>query len=301
MGCGEAGGKVTPVEPGDITTQTTDIVTAIQVGPTTNPIAGVQKDFFTEVSLGNVPGYTKVNKFGRNAAVTGATFEVVSLSGLYPTPTTAVSLEFVSSSSADALDQAGMHEIQIQGLDANWAHQATTVAAHATNGQTAVAIPGTWLRVYRAFVTQSGTYATSAAGSHVGTITIRLASAGATYCLIDSTLFPRGQSETAAYTIPLGKTAIVTGTRVSVSGVTTTKTTNMIFFQRPLANDVTTSFTGVIREILTYTGLTNGQYSRSPSPAWGPFVGPCDLGFLARVSSGTGEIEAEFDLILIDT
>jgi hypothetical protein len=300
MGCGEAGGKVTPVEPGDIVDQTTDIVAAIETGPTLIPQVAAL-DFHDDVAFGHIPGYYKVNKFGRNPAVTGATYEVVSLGGLYQTPTTAQVLEFVSSSTVDALDQNGMRELTIQGLDASWEEQIVTVAAHATNGQTAVPVPGTWLRVYRAYVSSSGLYASSITGSHIGTITIRGTGGGVWWCGIDAADFPRGQSETAAYTVPLGKTAIVHDTRVSVSGVTTTKTTNVIFFQRPNANDVTTPFGGIMREISTFTGLDNGQYSRGPAPPWGKFTGPCDIGFLAKVSSGSGEIECEFDMVLEDT
>ena len=272
MGCGDTGGKVTP-----------------------------GRDFHDEVSFGHLSQFSKVNKFGRNPIVGNAAYEVVSISGLYPTPTSPVSLEFISGDAADAVDDVGMHSLTIIGLDANWAEQTTTVAAHATDGTNAVAVPGTWFRVYRAYVASSGTYASVSAGSHVGTITIRVAGAGGTYCVIDATSFPRGQSETGAYTVPLGKTALVHQTRISVSGVTVNKVTNVIFFQRALANDVTTPFTGVMREVTSYTGLLNGQYSRDPAFPLGPFIGPCDLGFLAIVSGGTGEIEAEFDMILEDT
>jgi len=255
----------------------------------------MSRDFYLDVAQGNIAKHSLIHKFGRNSSV-GTSFAPVCDGGVYPTPTTAVSLEFISNDAADALDDTGMHEITIVGLDANWAEQTVVVAAHATNGTTAVAITGTWLRVYRAYVSKSGTYASASSGSHVGQITIRVASGGATYAVISNTDFPRAQTECGAYTVPLGHTAYVLGAIVNIDS---NKTADVLFFQRPFANDVSSSYNGTMRTVFELGSIAGGEEAVEPKSPMGPFVGPCDLGFLGKVSATTGEIDVDFELLLI--
>lgn len=69
-------------------------------------VAPVSSDFLTEVALGRVPGFSVVHKFGRNSSI-GSSFEPVTASGVYQTPTSAASLEVVSSSATDENPSAG--------------------------------------------------------------------------------------------------------------------------------------------------------------------------------------------------
>lgn len=252
-----------------------------------------------DIKRGLSTGIDVVNKFGSNASV-GTSWTPITSAGVYQTPTAAVSLEFVSSDTGDALDDVGAHEITVEGLDANFNAQTVATAAHATDGLTAVAITGTWTRVFRAYVSKSGTYATSAAGSHVGTITIRVASAGATYAQIPlSTSFPLGQSLIGAYTIPTGYTGYVFMDDISVD---TGKTVDVAFFARENADDVSSSYTGTMRVKSLVTGLNGGTpFNRTGAKTpLGPFTGPCDLGFMGLVSTGTAEISVEFEVWLVN-
>lgn len=246
--------------------------------------------FLIEVAKGNVPKHSLVNKFGAGNLTT--TLLPIDQDNTYKTPTTPVSLEFVSSSANDTSAGTGARQITIVGLDANWAEQTVTLT---TNGTTAVALTGTWLRLYRWYVSQSGTYATESAGSHAGTLTIRVAGAGATWSTIPITPFPVGQSQIGIYTIPIGYTAQLLAKNIFVDS---TKTADIYFFQRPLANDVTTPFTGTMRLFEREIGVTGGFELITPAPK-GPFVGPCDVGFMGKVSAGTGECSVEFQLLLI--
>ena len=252
-------------------------------------------DFFTEVALGNVGGHSLLHKFGSGNV--GTTLVPVATALVYRTPIAPVSLEFVSSSASDALNSTGAFEITFIGLDANWAEQTVVMAAHATNGTTAVAITGTWLRLYRWYVSQSGAYATQTVGSHVGTLTARVAGAGETWSQISILPFPMGQSEIGIYTIPLGKTAYLLSKDILVDG---TKEANVVLFQRPLANDVTTPFTGALRVIEHEVGISK-SYSKTYVSPRGPYVGPCDIGFMASIATGNSEISVEFELLLVDT
>lgn len=248
------------------------------------------KDFLIEVAKGNVPKHSIVSKFGAGNLTT--TLLPVSQDSTYPTPTTAVSLEFVSSSANDTSAGTGAREVTVIGLDANWAEQTVTVT---TNGTTAVALTGTWLRLYRWYVSQSGTYATESAGSHAGTLTLRVAGAGATWSTITTTPFPAGQSQIGAYTIPIGYTAYLLSKNMFVDSA---KSADLYFFQRTLANDVTSPYTGIMRIFQREVGVSGGYELITPSPK-GPFVGPCDIGFMGKISSGTADCSVEFQLLLI--
>lgn len=248
-------------------------------------------------------GFTVVHKFGRNEAV-GTSWEPVSFGGVYPCPTAAVSLEFVSAAAGDALNGVGMHELTVIGLNASWAEQTVTTAAHATDGTTAVAISGTWLRVYRAYVSQSGTYGNPGANSHVGDITIRVASAGATYATIDEangsdTDLARGQTEIGFYTVPTAKTAYISSWALTVEPGQTTQPT-VALMQRPNADDVSSSFTGAWRTVWNAVAIDVPVAIRPATPI-GPFVGPCDIGFIALGGATAATVECDFEILLLDT
>ena len=252
------------------------------------------KDFLLEVAKGNVPGHSIVHKFGHDEAI-GTSFAPIAHSGVYPTPTAAVSLEFVSDSTADALDDTGAHEITIVGLDASWAEQEVVIAAHATDGLTAVAITGTWLRVYRAYVSKSGAYADAATGSHVGNITIRVSGAGATYGVIDATGFPNGQTEIGAYTVPTGYEAYILSVHLHVASA---KNIDFLGFKREAADDVASSYDGIMR-LFFQAHDVNADEDLNPKVPYDGFTGPCDIGFLAKVATGTGSAGVDFEILLV--
>jgi len=255
-------------------------------------------DLKTDIALGNITNYSFVHKFGRNANVSTSLVPVCD-SGGYQTPTSAVSLEFVSSSASDALNSTGMHELTIEGLDANWNLQTVTTAAHATNGTTAVAVSGTWLRVFRAYVSQSGAYANvvTPTPSHIGTITIRVASAGATYATIPTldTNFGGGQSLIGWYTVPAGYTAYLLS-EVYSSDVATNKTTNFYLMKRENANDTTSSYTGTLRVQQAIIG-TDGTHSYEHQ-SLESFPQYTDFGFMALASAAT-DASVEFEILLV--
>lgn len=82
-------------------------------------------------------------KFGKNEDVDSQDGEVLlwSVGTTYPYQTTAQSLELTSSSVTDT-----GQDVIVQGLDENWDLQKVTVT---TNGTGTVALPGSWIRVYR--------------------------------------------------------------------------------------------------------------------------------------------------------
>ena len=149
-----------------------------------------------------------VHKFGMNLAVTAGDDiwdGEAAYTGWAASPFVA---EVVSSSAADDVGQNNAHTIRVFGLDANFDPQAADVTL---NGEGVVDITGlTWRRIFRAYITSSGSGQTNA-----GNITIRIDDAGATIAMITAGY---GQTEMAIYTIPRGYTGMLFTSDVEVKG-----------------------------------------------------------------------------------
>jgi hypothetical protein len=247
--------------------------------------------FELDTAIGRVSGQTAFNKFGRNESV-GTTIEPVSTGGVYPTPTALTSLEIVSSSSNDTSAGTGARTVTIIGIGTNYAEVSETVTM---NGITAVALANQYYRVYRAYVATSGTYASSTAGSHAGTLTIRVSGAGATWAsigLIDG--LGRGQTQIASYTVPASKKLYILSLDFSIENG---KAISLYLFQRTNIDTVSAPFAPlrVLREYTLSTGTNRIQLDY-------PLIinEKTDVGFMAETSSGTGSLSVQFDGVLID-
>lgn len=248
-------------------------------------------EFLIDVARGLVDGHSIVQKFG--AGNVGTSLASTTQSGVYQTPIAATALEFVSDDANDTSAGTGAQEITITGLNSNWEEVTQTIE---TNGTTAVALGTNLIRLYRWKVSRSGTYANASTGSHVGELTIRVSGAGATWSIIPASVFPVGQSQIGAYTIPAGKRGYLLGKLVFTD---TSKTADVYMFKRLNADDVVTPYTGVMTITEREVGISGGfdHHFKVPKVLG---EGPCDVGFMAKVSSGTAEVSVEFELLLID-
>lgn len=145
-----------------------------------------QIDLRFDIGRGLFSNVSHVHKFGFNPDVdSNSDPETVwSAGGLYPWSSLATTqtLYCLSTSASDTMD------LEIQGLDENYALQTETVTL---TGTTAVTTTNTFIRVFRM----------SAAGN-VGTVTARVTSAsGTVVAQIDA---GKGQTLMAVYTIPAG-------------------------------------------------------------------------------------------------
>ena len=256
---------------------------------TTNAV--IVEDILFKIASKEIDGYHAVHKFG--AGELTSIMKPISQGGFYRVPTTPTSLEFVSDDVDDTYLGAGARQITITGLDSSWEEVTFTIN---TSGTTAVALPIDLLRVYRWYVSSSGTYATQTVASHQGELELREVGGGQTWSIIPNSPFPVGQSEIGVYTIPKGKTGYLLSKFMFTD---TTKTADIFFYGRCFADDVTTPYSGTMRLVEREIGLTEGQSITYQIPK-GPFVGPCDIGFMGRVSSGTVDVSVEFELIVID-
>ncbi len=248
------------------------------------------RDFLIEVAQGNVPNHAIVNKFG--ASLVGTTLQPITNSGTYQTPTTAQALELVSDDANDNVAGTGAREVTVEGLDGNWNEVTQTVVP---NGTTAVALGTNLTRLYRWYVSQSGTYATDVAASHAGNLTIQASGGGTVWSSIPITPTALGQSLIGVYSVPTGKTAYLLSKNIFTDSG---KTADVFFFYRGSADDVTAPYTGTFRLIQREIGVAGGIVLTSIPPK-GPFVGPCDIGFMGVTAVATDDISVEFSLLVV--
>ena len=251
--------------------------------------SGSPEQFLAEVAKGNIPGHSIVHKFGH--ANVGTTFVPLCNSTVYQTPTTAIALEIVSSDADDTSAGVGAQTVFIEGLALDGSIVTQTVAL---NGLTAVAIPTPLWRLYRWYVATSGVYATTGTGSHQGTLTIRVASAGATWSTISAAGYPHGQSEIGWYTVPSGFRAYIFAVQIKVDSI---KSVDIMFLHRLDADDVTTPFLPM-RLINEFIGVSGSGTLNTAAPV-GSFAEFTDIGFLGKVTSSTGDISVDFEILLI--
>lgn len=258
----------------------------------TNPLELIQnRDFYHEVSEGNVPGYSLIHKFGAGEVTT--TLAPISELKKYETPIAPVSLEIVSTSASDTAAGLGAQSVFVEGVDANWNIVQQIVA---TSGGTGAVIPTSLIRLHDWYVYTSGTYATATAGSHVGILTIQVAGGGAAWSSIPITPFPQGESKIGAFTIPTGYTGWILRKQVYAAA---SKNVSAYFFHRPHADDVVTPFSGAMRVIQYEVGVGGAPLETFLKGPRGPYVGPCDIGYMASIDVGTAPVSCEFELLLI--
>jgi len=253
------------------------------------------EDFGLELTSGQIEGMQHIHKFGRNKAVS-TTFVPVCIGGVYQTPQMAAATALrvkAGGNAADTSNGNGAREITLQGLDQTGELITATLA---TAGESASAATSeTFSRLFRCWVSASGTYATASAGSHSANIVIENSAGGTDWATIDSTNFPRGQSEIGCYSVPIGKKAYISNVVVSVDS---SKVADVIFFQR---QGITLSSPPYLamRTWLDIGGLSGEEFI-SPKVPFGPFPGGTDIGAMARVPTTTSEVDVEFEIILVD-
>lgn len=248
---------------------------------------------YMQSAAGLFRGVSTVHKFGR--AVVGTTFTPIAFGGFYrtPQPSAATALRVKAGNANDAPAGTGARLITIEGIDASGAEVSENIA---TGGASAGPDSVTqFIRVFRAYVKESGSYATQTQGSHAANVVIENAAGTEDWVTLDSTGFPRGQSEIGVYTVPNGKIAFV---RLVTINTEATKDTDVVFFQRQ----------GILKEAPPYDGMriilglggVAGQSSLEPRVPLGPFPAGTDLGFLGKVATSTGTVDVDFEITLID-
>lgn len=252
------------------------------------------EDFLLKVQRGAVNGASVVSKFGRNAAV-GTTMVPVCDGGVYqtPAPSNAVTLAIISTDADDTVAGAGARQVTLVYLNSSGVLSTDILD---TNGLTESTdtVTDVW-RLLRAYVSSTGTYGTQSVATQQGTLTIRVAGAGATWATIPlaDTGFGAGQSLIGGYTVPAGYTAFLFDRRATVDS---TKAADIFFFMRENANDETVPYSP-IRVQAEFTAISG--VSDLNGVTWTKFNEFTDLGFMAKTASGTANVTVHFDFILV--
>ena len=248
-------------------------------------------DFLVEVAKGNVPNHSIVNKFGANDAV-GTSFVPISGGGVFATPSTITALEVLSSDNTNDIPAGtGARSVYIEGLGAGWVMVGETLAL---NGTTAVPTVNSYFRITRMYVVTSGAYASTAGASHNSTLTLRVAGAGASWAIIaPEGGFGLGQTEIGIYSVPDGSICYLISTHIDVEGA---KVVDVLLYRREDADTVSAPYSAM--KVLNVKRNVEGEHGVNGSPL-ATIIGPADIGYMGKISSGTAKVEVEFKLLCI--
>ena len=251
------------------------------------------KEFYSEVAKGNVVGHSLVHKFGKNEAV-GSSYEPLALGGIYQTPQvgSATTLRVKAGDANDTAAGSGAREVTLQGLDETGALVTEALATNGASSGTAGSV--TWIRLFRAYVSESGTYANTTTGSHADDVVIET-TGGVAWLTIDtdSQDFERGQSQVGSYSVPLGKTAYV---HEYVLTTDSSKAVDFIFLQRQGILETSAPYQAM-RTVIEEVGI-QGHFP-------GSFLGGqsfpelTDVGFMVKAASAA-VVTADFEILLVD-
>lgn len=250
-------------------------------------------DFNLEIAKGNIEGHTAVHKFGR--AIVTTTLLPITIGNIYQMPqaSAATTLRIkAGGNAADTAAGAGAREITIEGLDETGALVTETVA---TAGASASSVTtATFMRLFGFWVSASGVYSPAASTSHAGSIVVENGSGGTDWGTIDATDFKTGQSEIGCYTVPLGKTAFMTSFFISPA---TTKVLTLLGLSRASILDSAAPYEAW-REFFRIGDAAHLSNVAPETPV--RFEELTDIVFQAAVGATTGEVDIDFEIVLID-
>lgn len=223
-------------------------------------------------------------KFGRNDALGTSTETFWSVGGNYTGfLSAATTLSVVSTDANDTAAGSGCQTVTITGLDANWDVQVEEVTM---NGLTPVVTSTTWIRVYRVFAQDNGTYL----GANVGVVDA--SSTGAGTPLMARMELGAGQTQMAVFSVPRNTRAYIKAFALRAN--TNQSITARICLQ-PRPDIVSTPFhsSRVYIEAADFEGAAQGTMYVSQ-----PGIGPFDIFVQGEASSGTAKVSATFQVQL---
>ena len=162
---------------------------------------GLYEPFELQVSRGQIAFHRNVTVFGFNADVDTTQVSVWPLPSLITFPAAAIQMTVSSSSANDTSAGTGARTIVVQGLDANY-NEVTEIVT--MNGQTAVTMIASLLRVNYAYVATAGSGNSAAGNIYIGTGTV---TSGVPATVYDIIKLDYNNTTTGSYTIPAGYTA----------------------------------------------------------------------------------------------
>ena len=164
---------------------------------------GLYEPFELQVSRGQISFHRNVTVFGFNSDVDQTQVSVWPLPSLITFPAAALQMTVSSTSANDTSAGTGARTIVVQGLDANYNEVTETVTM---NGQTAVTMTASLIRINYAYVATAGSGNSAAGDIYIGTGTV---TAGVPATAYDIIKLDYNNTTTGSYSVPAGYTAYV--------------------------------------------------------------------------------------------
>ncbi len=244
-------------------------------------LAEKARNFFIEVTKGNIQGQITDTKFGENLGVSTVEQDIQSQGGVL---TFLQSAQFISIISSDTVNDissgSNARSVKIFGLDENFTkiEEVVNLSATATN------TTKEYIRVYRLTVEDVGVYGNTNAGTITGTASL----AETTQIEI---VVGESQSETTHYTVPVGHELIMTSFRITMD---TGKVIDVFIKAREDADDVTVPFKP-IKIVRTFRGIATPLERINFGN--NKFGEKTDIWITTLVSTGSAEVEANYDFL----
>lgn len=238
---------------------------------------------------------TMVHKFGHSDAIGTSMTPITSL-GVYRTPQIAgaTKLRVKAGDAGDAPAGAGAWRIGLEGIADDGCKVKQFIP---TNGVSpGAASVSDFIRLYRIWVDQCGTYASPGVGSHVAPIVIENEAGTEDWGTIENhNGYPEGQSEIAAFTSCNRFKIRVHGFFAQVSG---NKAATVLFAQRRKILQTATPYTAWRTIQLFPTVPAGGEVFYEPKRE---LIIPdsTDLVAMAETATGTAEVAAQMELELL--
>ncbi len=243
----------------------------------------IDREFFAEVSLGKIDGWTRNIFKGFAAAVTPPSY--IWTGGTFAWRTTTTTAEIVSSSASDTAAGTGARKIRVEGVGASYALTSEDVTL---NGTTPVALVNSYIHINKLSIVpgQAGSGQTNA-----GNITARITGAGAT---LQHIAIAASVSQSCIIMTAANQAYLSTNQVIGTSSATNLNVHT--FVQEQFTS------TGILIRDNVFHISTNGQT---------PFVLPQDIALvlpektglawrLSAVGSGTPDVTARIQGMFVD-
>ena len=250
--------------------------------PSVNPVS----NYFLEVSKGNITGHSSMRKFGHTENVTTSITDIWNGGGIYVFRDSATTMTASSSDVNDTSAGTGARTLEVQYLDGNYAEVVETVTL---NGQTPVTVATDILRINRMIVRSAGSSGFNEGNLHVGTGAVTAGVPAVTHSEIIFTAQGGGENQTlqAIYTVPAGKTGYLFSFDYNSPD---NKQTEFWLKVRPFGEVFQTKSRSMVFQAdvqhLYQTAIVVTEKS--------------DIRMSAATATGTSDMSAEFEMILVD-
>ncbi len=225
-----------------------------------------------------------INKFGHQESVGTTLIPIWDQALPYSYLAAAVALNVTSDDVADTSAGTGAQTVKVYGLDANYVEVDETVTL---NGQTIVVTTQTFLRVFRVIVLTAGSGGTNAGPLYVFTGTESSGVPTDLTKVYAKVMAGEAQTLMAIYTVPADRKALVAALFVAGDS---SKTVTVKLVARPLGGVFNTK-----DKFLVKAGNTLITHVLPVV-----FDEKTDIEVRGKVSTGSTEISAAFDAVLVD-